>query len=75
MKGIWIRSFLIVILCGILSTSLIDRDLADGGPVWWVVFLAGLVVIAVGSALVEIRLRRRDALPGATESNGDAERR
>jgi hypothetical protein len=57
-----VRAFIFVVLCGFIPYGwgvLIDGESADRSAGWWVVFLSGLLVIAVGGIVVESLYRKR----------------
>jgi hypothetical protein len=59
-----VRTFIVVALCGFIPFAwgvLLDGESADRSAGWWVIFLSGLLVIAVGSIVVESLYRNRHA--------------
>jgi hypothetical protein len=57
-----VRTFIVVALCGFIPFAwgvLFDGESADRSAGWWVIFLSGVLVIAVGSVVVESLYRNR----------------
>jgi membrane-anchored protein YejM (alkaline phosphatase superfamily) len=66
-----VRTFIVVALCGFIPFAwgvVIDGESADRSEDWWVIFLSGLLVIAVGSIVVESLYRKRQARSTEGES-------
>lgn len=69
------RTFIVVVLCGFIPFAwgaLLEGDSADRSAGWWVTFLSGLLVIAVGGIVVESLYRRRHAKSPDPSADPDA---
>lgn len=66
-----VRLFIVVVLCGFIPFAwgvVADGESADRSVGWWVIYLSGVLVIAIGSIVVESLYRNRRARSAGSES-------